>query len=75
MVVLATEVYNEICAFIRNFDGPAIDCEVALKAAFPHINTDTVESILAKEWQQQIKLGYPRISANARRFLQELVQK
>lgn len=71
MVVLAAEVYNALCTFIRNFDGPAIDCEVALKAAFPDINTDTVESILAKEWQQQIKLGYPRISGNAKRFLQE----
>lgn len=71
MVVLATEVYNAICKFIRCFEGPAIDCEVALKEAFPDINTETVESILAKEWQQQIKLGYPRINASAKRFLQE----
>lgn len=71
MVVLAAEIYNAICNFIRNFQGPAIDCEVALKAAFPDINEDTVESILAKEWQQQIKLGYPRMSSNAKRFLHE----
>lgn len=71
MVVLANEVYLAICSFVRNFEGPAIDCEVALKAAFPDVNTDTVESILAKEWQQQIKLGYPRIIGNAKRFLQE----
>lgn len=71
MVVLGVEVYKEICEFVRNFRGHSIDCEIALKRTFPTINSDTVDSILAKEWQLLIKLNYPRICGSARQFLQE----
>lgn len=69
--MLATPEYNDICAYIHNYPDLSMECETALRQTFPHIAPATLDSILAKEWQQQIKLNYPRIAKSARRFLQE----
>lgn len=72
--MLSTANYNAICAHIHHQLGLALHCEFELHDAFPHIATATLDSILAKEWQQHTKLTYPRIAGGARRLLAEYDQ-
>lgn len=72
--MLSTAHYNDICAHIHRRLGLALRCEAELHAAFPHIAAATLDSILAKEWQQHTKLTYPRIAGAVRRLLAEYDQ-
>lgn len=71
MVKLTEEVHSEICKYVRSYPGLAIDCDTDIKKKFPAINPNTLEAILAKEWQNIIKFNYPRISSMAKQFINE----
>lgn len=71
MVVLTEKVYKDVTVFIRKYRGLSMDCDVALKEKFPEVESKTLESILAREWQHLIKQKYPHIVSHARRFLRE----
>lgn len=71
MVILSTEVYDEVNTFIHQFRGLSIECGVALREKFPNLSTDTLDSILARSWQSIIKLAYPNMMVKSRRLLRE----
>lgn len=72
--MISTSQYDEICSHIHRQLGLALHCEPALHSAFPHIAHDTLDSILAKEWQKHTKLSYPRIARRARRLIADYEQ-
>lgn len=71
MVVLSSDVYNEVNAFIHRYRGLSVDCQLALREQFPDLGTDTLDSIFARTWQNIIKQAYPNMMAKSRRLLRE----
>lgn len=69
MVVVTTNQHDEICKFIRAFNGLAIDCELELKKKFSHINDKTLTSILSRQINQRIRAAHPFLTANASTLL------
>lgn len=67
--MISTALYDEIRSYIHNDLQLAPHCEPALHSRFPLLPTTTLDSILAKEWQQNTKLAYPRVAASVRRLL------
>lgn len=71
MVILSTEVYNEVVQFIRNNNGLAIDEEADLKNQFPNICVATLSSIFSREWQEMVKAKHPHMKERTKKFIQE----
>lgn len=71
MVVISTQVYDEICKCCENFHGLAIDCERKLFKKFPDIDVQVLSAILSKEWQKIIKHRHHIISRAAPNLLKE----
>lgn len=55
MVVVSTNIYEEICQFCSNFNGLTIHCEQELHEQFANIDAQVLSAILSKEWQKNIK--------------------
>lgn len=71
MVILSTEIYNEVVQFIRNHNGLPIDEEVDLQNKFPNVCLATLSSILAREWQEKVKMKHSFIKERTKKFILE----
>ena len=71
MVVISSDIYQEIISFIRKYDGLSIDCEEKLKHVFNDIPGPTLGSIVSKEGQIRLKINHSKISARAGELLNE----
>lgn len=52
------DTYNAIVSSIRTFKGLSYDCIKSLKLQFPHVNKDTLFSIMENEYQIRMKHNY-----------------
>lgn len=71
MVILSTELYDQICAFVYNYKGLTIDCDHDLRQAFPAIDACTLSAVLSKEWQKRIKKHHHYVLQNAHNILNQ----
>lgn len=58
MVVISTQIYEDICRFCSNYKGLSINCEEDLRKNFANINEEVLSAILSKECQKNIKHRY-----------------
>lgn len=71
MVILSTEIYNEVVHFIRNHNGLPIDEEADLQNKFPNVALATLSSILAREWQEKVKAKHLYMKERTKKFIDE----
>lgn len=71
MVIVSTQMYEEICKFCENFRGLTIDCEQQLHERFSDIDAQVLSAILSKEWQKINKHRHHVISRAAPNLLKE----
>lgn len=71
MVVISTELYEDICNFCANFKGLNIHCEQELIKAFSDIDPHVLSAILSKEWQKNIKHRHHLIVRDGPKLLKE----
>lgn len=71
MVVVNTEVYEEICKFCAEFNGLNIYCEKELIKHFPHVDSYVLSAILSKEWQKNIKHRHHLVVRSGQNLLKE----
>lgn len=73
MVVIHTEIYEEICKFCADFRGLTIDCEQQLQQTFRCIDARVLSAILSKQWQKHIKNRHHIIVRAGPNLLKEYV--
>lgn len=71
MVVISTEIYEEICRFCAEFKGLTIDCEKKLWEEFPEIKAQILSAILSKECQKIIKHRHHVVKHSGENLLKE----
>ncbi|KAG4075344.1 hypothetical protein HA402_003135 [Bradysia odoriphaga] len=71
MVILSTEIYNEVVEFIRNHNGLPVDEEDDLRKRFPNVCLATLSSILSREWQEKVKARHSYIKDRTKKIIQE----
>ena len=67
--ILASEEYKELCDYIQNYKGLAIDCEMDLIDRFPQFQRLTLKAILQTELANRLRSQCWRYSANAAKYL------
>ncbi|TMW49597.1 hypothetical protein DOY81_005340 [Sarcophaga bullata] len=67
--ILATEEYKELCDYIQNYNGLAIECEMDLIERFPQIQRLTLKAVLQTELGNRLRTQCWRYSANAAKYL------
>ena len=67
--ILTAEEYQELCDYIQNYKGLAIDCEMDLIDRFPQFQRLTLKAILQTELGNRLRSQCWRYSANAAKYL------
>lgn len=67
--ILSANEYRELCDFINNYHGLAIDCEMELQERFTQIQRLTLKAILQIELTNRMRSEYWRYDANAKKYL------
>lgn len=67
--ILNASEYRDLCEFINNYHGLAIDCEMELQDKFPQIQRLTLKAILQIELTNRMRSEYWRYDANAKKYL------
>ena len=67
--ILTAEEYKELCDYIENYKGLAIDCEVELVDRFPQIQRLTLKAVLQRQFLNHLHSESWLYSANAAKYL------
>lgn len=71
MVIVSTAEYEEVVKFINKFNGITIDCEKELVRRYPHLQSETLGSIISREGQLRIKGAHSRIVSDIKNIITE----
>lgn len=71
MVVISTEVYEEIRQFCFQYTDLSIHCEQELRQKWLNIDPLVIRAIHSKEWQKHIKNHHHNILRAANSLLKE----
>lgn len=71
MVVVSTELHEEICKFCSLFKGLTLKCEEELRKEFVDVDPQVLSAILSKESQKHIKHRHHIIVRSAPKLLRE----
>ncbi|KAM7356296.1 CDAN1-interacting nuclease 1 [Cochliomyia hominivorax] len=67
--ILSANEYCNLCDFINNYQGLAIDCEIELQDKFPEIKRSTLKALLQLELTNRMRSEHWRYDAYAKKYL------